>query len=90
MPTDDDVRTHNYLAASADLLAEAFQVARAEDPEGAAGLSRMLRAGGLITLRTTFGHAAGLVQISIDIVEPNGEAHTLMSTELTRVPLQRS
>lgn len=80
--------TTDYLAACADLLNQAISEARQEDPEGARGLASMLQAGGLISLRSIFAPSTGLVQICIDITEPSGTTHQLMSAEIQRQALQ--
>lgn len=74
----------NYLNAASDLLKSAIDDARQDDPEGVAGLAEALRAGGLVTLRSTFAPSTGLAQLDIAVIEPNGTAHQLMACELQR------
>lgn len=75
---------HHYLTAASDLLKAAVEDARKDDPDGVAGLAAALRAGGLITLRSTFAPSTGLAQLDIAIVEPSGVSHQLMACELQR------
>lgn len=77
----------NYLNAASDLLKSAIDEARKDDPVGVDGLAAALRAGGLITLRSTFAPSTGLAQLDIAVIEPNGTAHQLMACELQRSPL---
>ena len=74
----------NFLNASAGLIEEAMMDARKTDPEGLAGLSNVLRAGGLLTLRSTFAPSTGLAMIAVEISEPSGVVHTLMNAEIER------
>jgi hypothetical protein len=77
-----------YLNACAGLLEQAIEQARADDPEGVQGLANVLRCGGLVTLRSTFAPSTGLAQVCVEVIEPSGQAHSLMTAELTNSTLQ--
>ena len=72
----------NYLASCAELLGHAVTQARQEDAEGVQGLARVLQAGELLTLRSTFAPTTGIAQVCIEVIEPSGQAHTLMTADL--------
>ena len=72
-----------YLAACSDLLSQAVTEARKEDAEAVQGLARVLQAGGLVSLRSTFAPSTGLAQVCVEVIEPSGQAHSLMSAELS-------
>lgn len=78
-----------FLTASADLLQQALEEARKEDPAGVEGLAAMLRAGGMVTLRATFAPSTHIAQIAVDVIEPNGRTHQLMNTDLQNSILQK-
>lgn len=80
------IQIKNYLNATADLLQEALTEARTVDPAGAAGLAGVLRAGGLLCLRSTLAPSTGLAQILVEVTEPSGASHVLMSMEITKKP----
>ena len=77
-----------YLAACSDLLSQAVNEARKEDAEAVQGLARVLQAGGLLTLRSTFAPTTGIAQVCIEVIEPSGQAHTLMTADLEPQPLR--
>ena len=77
-----------YLAACSDLLSQAVTEARKEDAEAVQGLARVLQAGGLLTLRSTFAPTTGIAQVCIEVIEPSGQAHTLMTADLEPQPLR--
>ena len=78
---------HDYLNAASNLLKSAIDEARRDDPEGVAGLATAMRAGAMLTLRSTFAPSTGLAQIDIQVIEPCGLVHQLMACELHREPL---
>ena len=71
-----------YLAACSDLLSQAVTEARKEDAEAVQGLARVLQAGGLVSLRSTFAPSTGLAQVCVEVIAPSGQAHSLMTAEL--------
>ncbi len=75
---------NDYLNAASTLLKSAIEEARRDDPDGVAGLAAALRAGAMLTLRSTFAPSTGLAQIDIQVIEPCGLAHQLMACELHR------
>ena len=77
-----------YLAACSDLLSQAVTEARKEDAEAVQGLARVLQAGGLVSLRSTFAPSTGLAQVCVEVIEPSDQAHSLMSAELSNSTLQ--
>ena len=77
-----------YLAACSDLLSQAVTEARKEDAEAVQGLARVLQAGGLVSLRSTFAPSTGLAQVCVEVIEPSGQAHGLMTAELSNSTLQ--
>ncbi len=83
-----DSRIPEFMNAAASVLQAAIEQAGAEDQTAADGLVSMLRRGGLVTIRASFAPLTGLAQLAVDIVEPSGNAHTLMSVELRRTVLQ--
>lgn len=80
--TDDLIRT--YFQAAADLVQQALTEAAAQDPDGAAILRGVIKAGGMLTLHSTIAHAAGLACLVVELTEPNGKAHRLMACDLQR------
>lgn len=80
------VEIQSYLSAASDLLRVALAEARQVDPVGVDGLALAIRAGAMLTLRSTFAPSTGLAHIVVEVIEPNGQSHVLMSTELTKKP----
>lgn len=83
---DDLIRLH--FQAAADVVQAALADAVASDPAGAAILAKVVRAGGILTLRTAVAPSAGLASLAIEVVEPGGQAHQLLSCELKRETFQ--
>jgi hypothetical protein len=78
--TDDAIRAH--MTAAAALVQRALADAATEDPEGAAGLARAMKAGAMLTLITTLT-TTGLAGLAIEVTTPAGEClGSLMSCEL--------
>jgi hypothetical protein len=82
----DDI-TANYLNACAAIIQQAINQARSEDEDGARGLVQILRAGGLMRLSTSMAPSTGLAQITIEVVEPSGQSHSLVACDIERAPL---
>jgi len=78
----------NYLNAAQALINAAVTDAKQADPADFAGMAEMLRAGGLLRLHTTFAPLTQQCLLQIEIVAPNGQAHTLMQCNLERSTLQ--
>lgn len=77
-----------FMQAAAELLQVAIEEARMADAEAVTGLERLLRAGGLLTLRATLAPSTGLAQLAVDIAAPNGETCQLMAVTLDRMAVQ--
>ncbi|MBL8340034.1 MAG: hypothetical protein JNL30_01100 [Rubrivivax sp.] len=84
----DEALVRAFMAASADLLQGACTQVMAEDADAGAGLASMLRAGGMVRLAATLSPSSGQAWLTVQVVEPNGEAHELMSRELQRLTTQ--
>lgn len=80
---DDAIK--GFLAAAADLLQTSIHGAAEEDPDGYTHLQACVRAGGLVTIRADMSPITGIAQVSIDVTEPSGQSHRLMSVSLERV-----
>lgn len=80
--------TQTFLAAAADLLEQAIRDATQENPEELALLGRCVKAGGFLNIHANLSQTTGIAQIGIDIIEPNGEKHRLMSTTLEKIRTQ--
>ncbi len=78
----------DYMAAAQAVINQAVQDAQTSDPDDFAALAGVMRAGGLLRLNTTFAPLTGLALLQIEVVEPNGQAHTLMQCNLERFALQ--
>lgn len=77
-----------FMDAAARLIEQAVAEAGRTDREGLEGLAACLKAGGMITLRATIAPTTGLGQMAVEIVEPCGRRHQLMSAELKRMAMQ--
>lgn len=77
-----------FLQAAADLLEVAISQAMERDPRAAAGLDRLLRNGGLLSLRATLAPSTGLAQLAVEVISPSGVTHQLMATSLERMAVQ--
>ncbi len=82
------IAIEKYLAACSDLLSQAVTEARKEDADAVHGLARVLQAGGLVSLRSTFAPSTGLAQVCVEVIEHSGQAHSLMTAELNNSTLQ--
>lgn len=87
-PTATETATRRFLDAAAALLQAATDQARQEDPQAFDSLAALLKAGGLVELRSTFAPATGLAWMAVEVVAPSGERHTLAAAELHRLPVQ--
>lgn len=83
-----DAHIPEFMNAAANLLQAAIEQARAEDQAAADELASLLRCGGMVSIRASFAPMTGLAQLAVEIVEPSGNAHTLMAAELHRTVLQ--
>lgn len=82
---DDAIRAH--LRSAANVVEHALAAARIEDPEGAQYLAAAVRAGAFIQLRVSMT-LAGLAQLVVEVIEPNGTTHTVSSCSLQREAVQ--
>ena len=77
-----------YVADVRALHAFLLRAAGSDTEAGSEGLNNVLRAGGLLTLRATFGPATGLAQLAVEVVEPTGQTHQLMQADIERSVLR--
>ena len=84
-PTDAAIRAH--LHAAAELVQIVLMQVRQEDPAGAQHLANAYRAGAMLQLRSTVA-ASGLACLAVEVIEPNGQVHTLSQCELQREVIQ--
>jgi hypothetical protein len=75
-----------FMAAGADLLAEAVRQAAADHPEDVGALQVILKAGGTARVSVTLS-AAGVAWIACDVIEADGTSHSLATLELRRAVL---
>lgn len=83
-----DTNIKQFLHAAANLLQSSIESARAESPDEYAVLVACVKAGGMVSFNATMSPTTGIAQLGIDVIEPNGTAHRLMSASLEREGLQ--
>ena len=72
-----------FLAAAADVLADAMRQAQEDDPEGVQHLQRAVLAGGMTRVFATLS-PAGVAWAGVQVIEPNGTTHDVSQLELRR------
>lgn len=83
-----DTKIKSFMSAAADLLQSAVEAAKADTPDEYAALVACVKAGGMVSFKATMSPTTGIAQLGIDVIEPNGTAHRLMSANLERGGLQ--
>ena len=84
--TDKNIR--ELQNAAAKVVEQALADARRQDAEGFAGLMQAVKAGAMLSLKSTFAPAAGMASLIIELVEPGGTTHQLMACDLKRETTQ--
>lgn len=79
-----EIMIRQHMQAAAALLQQSLADAKEEDPAGLAGLLQAIKAGGLLTLHSTFAQAVGMARLVIEVTEPNGTTHQLLECDLNR------
>ncbi len=82
-----DKQIHDFIAAAGALVEAAIQPIKRTQPDDYEGLRMCLKVGGMVSLRATFAPSTGLAQLAVDIIEPSGQTHCLMTTSLERAGL---
>lgn len=77
-----DTNIHNFLKAAQAVVSDAVDAAQTAEPGDFAGLTGLMRCGGLLKLVATFAPLTGQALLQIVITEPNGTEHTLSQCEL--------
>lgn len=85
-PMDELIRAHFHAAA--ELVEAALAEAGAADPAGLDQLRQVVRAGGMLSLRSTIAPACGQARLVIEVMEPGGTTHQLMACNLKRETFQ--
>lgn len=83
-----DTNIKAFMSAAADLMQSAVTQAKTDSPEEYAALVACVKAGGMVSLNATMSPTTGIAQLGIDVIEPNGTTHRLMSARLERESLQ--
>lgn len=83
-----DTQIKEFLTAAANLLQSSMDTARTENPADYAGLVACVKAGGMVGIRATMSPTTGLAELGIEVMEPNGNTHRVMSATLHRKTLQ--
>lgn len=73
-----------FMQAAADLLESSVKSAKAENPEEYAILVKCIKAGGMVNISATMSPTTGIAQLGINVIEPSGTSHRLMSANLER------
>lgn len=84
----EDNRIRNFLCSAADLLQAAIQDAAADHPEEYSAVVASIRAGAMVSIHAEIAPTTGLAQLGVDVIEPCGTRHRLMSSALERMPTQ--
>lgn len=84
MTANRDHLTRLYLNAAVTLLDHLMAAERKADPEAFAVIDRALAAGSMLALHTRLAPTTGLCMLDIEVVEPIGTAHPLLSIEMQR------
>lgn len=79
-----DQLIRDHFNASARLVQQAISDALRETPDDLAAVRQALKAGAMLTLHSTLAPAAGLARLVIEVTEPSGKTHSLMSVDLQR------
>lgn len=82
--TLNDTLVIDFMQAASNLLESAVAKARTENPKEFQYLECALRAGGLLSLRATLAGATGLAGLNVEVTEPDGTIHSMMSLELQK------
>lgn len=85
MEQTHDTNISAFMSSAADLLQSTFDQALDANGEDKRYLARAIQAGALISLRATFGPTTGLAQLAVELIEPNGNTHNIMSAELGKI-----
>lgn len=83
-----DTNIKAFMSAAADLMQSAVTQAKTDSPGEYAVLVACVKAGGMVSINATMSPTTGIAQLGIDVIEPNGTAHRLMSASLEREGLQ--
>jgi hypothetical protein len=83
-----DTNIKAFMSAAADLMQSAVNTAKADSPDEYAALVACVKAGGMVSIKATMSPTTGIAQLGIDVIEPNGTTHRLMSANLERESLQ--
>ena len=79
-----EIMIRRHMQAAAALLQQSLADVKEEDPAGLDDLLQAIKAGSLLTLHSTFAHAAGMARLVIEVIEPNGTTHQMLSCDLNR------
>ena len=83
--TMTDTHIHTFLNAAQNVINDALAAAKQAEPQDYAGLTGVMRAGGLLRLQATFAPLTGQALMQIVVCEPSGTEHTLSQCELHKI-----
>jgi hypothetical protein len=77
-------KTQAFLSACADMIEAAVADVQRDEPRAVPYLAAAMKAGAAVQVRATLWESTGLAQAVVEVVEPNGDTHTLATLQLQR------